>query len=257
MSFLRLMAVVAMSLISPFASAKNIYQEGTKGHELARFAESVLPESVTPYFILQNDKGFFYSQVSQNQRAQVLSQESEIAMLRGLKPVRNSAVAYADFVKETPEGALRKVCRVVFVDPKRAVIGSTLMHELMHCRIQSAQLDDSFREKIMDAAYLSKGVERSHAYVNFEEVLARAMSLAFMVNYGIKEDADFFKHRLSAKYPSNPGPKSMGRVIHLCIDKGACSIDPDHLAERLLSDEVFRSLMSQDMKDNYEVKSHG
>lgn len=250
MKITKLLMTIALSTFSIWASAENIYREGTKGYELATYAKTVLPASVTPYFILAKDKGFFYGQIDQAKRAEVLSTASQNAFQAANTNVSSRAVAFAKYELSLPEGADRKVCKVVFVDEKRAVVGSTLMHELMHCRIGSAELEADYRAQIGKVVALEKDIRPGASLSMFEEVLARAMSLSYIVNYGIKEDADFFQRRIQLPYPSNPGPNAMPRVLHLCIQKGACSIEAGSLAKKLLNDDEFKQLLIKDFKAN-------
>jgi hypothetical protein len=78
-----------------------------------------------------------------------------------------------------------------------------------------------------------------------------------MVNYGIKEDGDFFMTRLKKPYPVNPGPKSVPRAMALCIDKGSCTIDVGQLAKKLLDDNEFVSDLRNDMIEGhaYDVRT--
>ncbi|MBD8088619.1 hypothetical protein IFT48_01345 [Pseudomonas fluorescens] len=250
MKLSKLLMTIALSTFSIWASAENIYREGTKGYELATYAKTVLPASVTPYFIMAKDKSFFYGQIDQSKRTDVLSGESQSALQAANVNVNSRAVAFAKYELSLPEGAARNVCKVVFVDPKRAVVGSTLMHELMHCRIGSAELKNDYRQQISKIVSLDKSIKPGASLSMFEEILARAMSLSYIVNYGIKEDGDFFQRRMDLPYPSNPGPSAMPRVLHLCLEKGACSVEAGSLAEFLLSDDEFRALLIKDFRAN-------
>lgn len=250
MKFTKLLMTIALSTFSIWASAQNIYREGTQGFELASYAKTVLPASVTPYFILAKDKAYFYGQIDQAKRAEVLSTASQSALQATNVNVSSRAVAFAKYELGLPEGASRKVCKVVFVDEKRAVVGSTLMHELMHCRIGSAELKDDYRAQISKVVGLDTDIRPGASLSMFEEVLARAMSLSYIVNYGIKEDADFFQRRIQLPYPSNPGPNAMPRVLHLCLQKGVCSIEAGSLANTLLSDPEFKQMLIKDFKSN-------
>lgn len=251
MKIFKLVLAVALTLTSAIASAENIYREGTKGHELATYAQTVLPDSVTPYFVMAKDKGYFLGQVDQAKRTKVLSDES-LKTLQGLAvDVHRRAVAFAKYETVIPEGANRNVCRVVFVDSSRAVIGSTLMHELMHCRIGSAELNPEYRRQFMKAVGMAEGIDPGAALTMFEEILARAMSLSYIVNYGIEEDGAFFKERLSKSYPANPGPHSMPRVLRICLKEDACSVEAGSLAKTLLSDGEFRVALQKDFQSNH------
>jgi len=252
MKLSKLLMTIALSTFSIWASAENIYREGTKGYELATYAKKVLPASVTPYFVMAKDKSFFYGQIDQSKRPDVLSGESQSALQAANVNVNSRAVAFVKYELSLPEGAARNVCKVVFVDPKRATIGATLMHELMHCRIGSAELENGYRQQLNKVVNLDKSITPGASIAMFEEILARAMSLSYIVNYGIKEDGDFFQRRVDLPYPSNPGPNVMPRVLHLCLDKGACSVEAGSLAEYLLSDEEFKNLLVKDFRANDE-----
>lgn len=236
----------------PKVGANNIYREGTRGHTLAAFAQTVLPPTVTPYFIMGQDKSFFYDQVDQSKRQAVLSASSMKALQEMSTAAPARASAFAKFELGLPEGANRTVCKVVFVDPDRAVVGSTLMHELMHCRIGSAELNSEYRDQLMKAiGFAESDLKPGAALSMFEEILARAMSLSYIVNYGVDQDGEFFKTRMTKPYPMNPGPFSMPRVLHICLKKGACSIEAGALAKTLLSDAKFTKLLREDFNHNY------
>lgn len=231
--------------------ANNIYREGTRGYTLAEFAKTVLPPTVTPYFIMGKDKSFFYDQVDQTKRQAVLSASSMNALQEMSTAAPARAVAIVKYEMDLPEGANRTACKIVFVDPDRAVVGSTLMHELMHCRIGSEELGPEYREQLMKAiGFAGSDVKPGAALSMFEEILARAMSLSYIVNYGVNQDGEFFQTRMTKPYPMNPGPFSMPRVLHICLKKGVCSINAGSLAKTLLSDAEFTRLLKEDFKHN-------
>lgn len=252
MKIFKLVLAVALTLTSAIASAENIYREGTKGHELATYAQTVLPDSVTPYFVMAKDKGYFLGQVDQVKRDKVLTATSQTVLQE--KPISafSKTIALTEYEKTIPEGNKRRVCKIVFVDESQAYIGSTLMHELMHCRVGSAELNEKYRSQFMRAIKLAEGIRPGTALSMFEEILTRGMSLSYIVNHGIKEDADFFQRQIKKPYPVNPGPRSMSRVLHLCIKEGACPIEAGDLAKKLLDDAEFRRLLALDFKANYE-----
>lgn len=250
MSPSKIIASLGLMLLSALAQAENIYRHGTQGYELASFASTVLPPSVTPYFIMAREKWLFAGQIDSQKASHVLSASSQAALQKAPVAVNERAAAFAKYELNLPEGANRRVCKVVFVDPKRATVGSTLMHELMHCRIGSAELNADYRAAIMKVAGLAQGVPAGAALSMFEEILARAMSLSYIVNEGIKQDREFFETRLNKPYPYNPGPYTMPRVLHICLKKGACSVDAGSLAATLLADEEFRTLLARDFVAN-------
>ena len=251
MKFTRLIITVALPLIALTAQADNLYRGGTKGYELAAYAEKVLPKNVSPYFVMAKDQDFFINQYSPKVNT-VLSKKSLSVLETKEWKASPRVVAFTEYTDLVPETQSRSVCVVVFIDSERAVVGSTLMHELMHCRIGAAELKNDYRTQIVRAGTLDPAIPGGSQLTMFEEVLARALSLTFLVNAGLKEDSDFFLHRVGQAYPSNPGPKSVPRAMKICIEKGACSTDVGVLAKQLLDDPDFVAKMKVDMKAAYQ-----
>jgi len=236
----------ALSLLTLNATAANLYRPGTQGHELAAYAEKVLPSTVSPYFVMIKDTRFFESQLSDTAN-KVLSPASLKTLSIKSWSAAPRASAFTVYGRIIPETERRNVCVVVFAASDRAKVGSTLMHELMHCRIQAAEITTGYTDQVRRVIALEPSLTKGKQLRMFEEVLARAMSFAFLVNQGVKEDGDFFRNRLSSPYPSNPGPLSVRRAVEMCVNKGACSVDPATLAKTLLDDKSFVAALKQDM----------
>lgn len=236
----------ALSLLTLNATAANLYRPGTQGHELAAYAEKVLPSTVSPYFVMIKDTRFFESQLSDTAN-KVLSPASLKTLSIKSWSAAPRASAFTVYGRIIPETERRNVCVVVFAASDRAKVGSTLMHELMHCRIGAAEVTEAYTKQAYRAAATVAGIPAGPQLSMFEEVFARAMSLTFMVNQGIKEDGDFFVNRLNKPYPMNPGPKSVTRAMSLCIEKDSCSVEVAALAKRLLDDREFVEDLRSDM----------
>jgi hypothetical protein len=242
---------IILCSLSFAVKADNIYLSGTTGYELAAYAEKVLQKGVSPYFVMAKDPAFFKGQYSSKINTKLSKKSLNVLETKNWK-ASSRVVAFTKYTDLVPETESRSVCVVVFVDSQRAVIGSTLMHELMHCRIGAAELNNGYRTQIVRAGTLDPAIPGGSQLTMFEEVLARALSLTFLVNDGLKEDGDFFLHRVSQAYPSNPGPKSVPRAMKICIEKGACSTDVGVLAKRLLDDPEFVANFKVDMKAAYQ-----
>lgn len=244
---------ITAALLGPALTvqADNLYLEGTQGYALAAYAEKVLPKGVSPYFVMAKDAKFFKMQYSPKVTS-VLSKNSLNVLETKDWKASPRVVAFTKYIDLVPETQSRNVCVVVFVDSQRAVVGSTLMHELMHCRIGAAEVKNDYRSQIVRAGTLDSEIPGGSQLTMFEEVLARALSLTFLVNNGLKEDSDFFLHRVGQAYPSNPGPRSVPRAMKICIEKGACSTDVGALAKRLLDDPEFVAYLKIDMKAAYQ-----
>jgi hypothetical protein len=248
MKFTKWLITAALPLLALTAQADNLYREGTKGYELAAYAEKVLPKGVSPFFMMAKDRDFFIEQMASNADTKDVLSPSDVKNLHSMDlSAPSRTAAWTKYVNLVPGVRQRKVCVVVFMDPERAAVGSTLMHELMHCRIEAAELTKEYGEQIMRVVKIAPQIDVGAQLMMFEEVFARAMSLSFLVNEGLKEDADFFLRRKSLPYPSNPGPKSVPRVMHICIQKGNCSTDVATLAKTLLDDDDFVSSLRADM----------
>lgn len=246
MKITKFLLASALSLLALNATAANLYRPGTQGHELAAYAEKVLPSTVSPYFVMIKDTRFFESQLSDTAN-KVLSPASLKTLSAKSWSAAPRASAFTVYGRIIPETEKRNVCVVVFAESDRAKVGSTLMHELMHCRIGAAEVTEAYTKQAYRAAATVTGIPAGAQLSMFEEVFARAMSLTFMVNQGIKEDGDFFVNRLNKPYPMNPGPKSVTRAMSLCIEKGSCSVDVAALAKKLLDDREFVEDLRSDM----------
>lgn len=246
-----LLVVIGLLLPDPEKSAaQNIYMPGTHGSALAEFAKTVLPPSVTPYFVMSKDRRYFLDQADQTKLGKKIS-VTALERLQVLPQFHRRVAAFVDFDKHTREGSERRVCRIVFVDQALAQDESTVMHELMHCRIGSAELEGGYQQQIMKAVSFAPDIRPGPTLTMFEEILTRAMSLSYIVNYGVMADANFFRNRINKGYPVNPGVHSMPRVIQICIVKNKCSIDAEELAKTLLSDQEFVRLLKLDYAENH------
>lgn len=238
----------ALSLLTLEATAANLYRPGTQGHKLAAYAEQVLPSTVSPYFVDAKNRGKFSAELQPGAMDEIgISKASQVSASRINVETTADVTALATYDKTLPERMDRKLCTVVFFRQGESEVGSTLMHELLHCRIQAAEITAAYTDQVRRVIVLAPSLTKGKQLRMFEEVLARAMSLAFLVNHGLNEDGDFFRTRLSSPYPSNPGPLSVRRAVEICVNKGACSVDPATLAKTLLDDSVFVSALKQDM----------
>lgn len=246
--------------VSPHAVVKaekpviqNLYRPGTRGYELAEFAKIVLPATVTPYFVMAKDRALFLGQTDPEKLGKMISSSALEALQKDIS-IPPRAAALASYTFDENHKDQRSVCQITFVDPARAIVGSTLMHELMHCRIGVAELQPRYKRVVVPkVGGLVPGIPPGAALSMFEEIQARAMSLSYIVNYGVKQDAEFFKSRLADPYPSNPGVHSLARVIQICLLRDRCSIEPGPLAETLLDDQEFVRLLKLDFQQNHAV----
>lgn len=238
----------ALSLLTLNATAANLYRPGTQGHELAAYAEKVLPSTVSPYFVDAKNRAKFSAELLPDAMDKIgISKSSQVSASRINVETTSDVTALAAYDKALPERKDRKLCTVVFLRKGEAEVGSTLMHELMHCRIQAAEITTAYTDQVRRVIAMEPSLTKGKQLRMFEEVLARAMSFSFLVNQNIKEDGEFFRNRLSSPYPSNPGPLSVRRAVEMCINKGACSVDPTALAKTLLDDKAFVAALKQDM----------
>lgn len=238
----------ALSLLALNSAAENLYRPGTQGHKLAAYAENVLPSTVSAYFVDAKNRDKFSSDLQPGAMDKIgISKSSQVAASRIRVETTSDVTALAAYDKALPERKDRKLCTVVFLRQGESELGSTLMHELLHCRIQAAEITTAYTNQVRRVIALEPSLSKGKQLRMFEEVLARAMSFAFLVNQNIKEDGDFFRNRLSSPYPSNPGPLSVRRAVEMCVDKGACSVDPAALAKTLLDDKEFVAALKQDI----------
>lgn len=250
MKFTKFLIASALSLLAHNAAAENLYRPGTQGHELAAYAEKVLPSTVSPYFVEENERSKFTGQLKNGAMDEIgISRSSQMAAPRIEVATTSDVTAMATYDIALPERKDRSLCTVVFIRPGEAKIGSTLMHELMHCRIQASEITQPYTEQVKRVIVLDPSLTKGKQLRMFEEVLARAMSFSFIVNHGIKEDGEFFKTRLSSPYPYNPGPLSVRRAVEICMEKGVCSVEPASLAKKLLDDSTFVTALKQDMRN--------
>lgn len=248
MKFTKWLITAALPLLALTAQADNLYREGTKGYELAAYAEKLLPKGVSPYFVMASDRSFFPAQIREGALDEIGISAKSQKVIPFIKIKATSDVtALTEYDKSIPERQDRKLCTVIFVRNSEAKIGSTLMHELMHCRIEASEITESYTDQARRVVALVPQLGQGKQLGMFEEVLARAMSLTFLVNEGVKEDGEFFKSRLEKPYPYSPGPQSVKRAAHICIQKDACSTDPAALTKKLMDDAVFVSAMKEDM----------
>lgn len=257
MKFTRWLISLALTIQALTAQADNLYREGTKGYELAAYAEKVLPKGVSPYFVMASDRSFFLAQIRDGALDDIDISAKSQKVIPFIKIKATSDVtALTEYDKGIPERKDRKLCTIIFVRSGEAEIGSTLMHELMHCRIEASEMKTDYDTQVSRIIVMEPRLTTGKQLRMFEEVLARAMSLTFLVNHGVKEDGEFFKTRLSKPYPYNPGPRSVRIAAHLCIEKNACSTDPALLSKKLLDDPDFVSAMKQDMIEGaaYDAK---
>lgn len=246
-----------LCILSFAVKADNIYLSGTKGYEMAAYAEKVLPKSVSPYFVMASDRNFFPAQIREDALDQIgISTKSQKLIPLISVKATSDVTALTEYDRRTEERKDRKLCTIIFVRDDEAKIGSTLMHELMHCRIEASEIKTDYNVQVSRIIVLEPKLTTGKQLRMFEEVLARAMSLTFLVNYGFKEDGEFFKTRLSKPYPYNPGPRSVRIAVHLCIEKNTCSTDPALLSKKLLDDSTFVTAMKQDMVQGaaYDLK---
>jgi len=248
MKITKFLLASALSLLALNATAENLYRPGTQGHELAAYAEKVLPSTVSPYFVDARNRAKFSAELQPGALDKIgISKTSQASASLIRVETTADVTALASYDKSLPERKDRKLCTVVFVRQGESKVGSTLMHELMHCRIQAAEITTGYTDQVRRVIALEPSLTKGKQLRMFEEVLARAMSFAFLVNQGVKEDGDFFRNRLSSPYPSNPGPLSVRRAVEMCVNKGACSVDPATLAKTLLDDKSFVAALKQDM----------
>jgi hypothetical protein len=248
MKFIKWLITATLPLLALTAQADNLYREGTKGYELAAYAEKVLPKGVSPYFVMASDRSLFPAQIREGALDEIGISAKSQKVIPFIKIKATSDVtALTEYDKTIPERNDRKLCTVIFVKDAEAKIGTTLMHELMHCRIEASEIKADYNAQVSRIIVMEPSLTTGKQLRMFEEVLARAMSLTFLVNEGIKEDGEFFTKRLDKPYPMNPGPKSVKRATHICIQKNACSTDPASLAKKLLDDPEFVAGMKQDM----------
>jgi len=248
MKFTKWLITAALPLLALTAQADNLYREGTKGYELAAYAEKVLPKGVSPYFVMASDRSFFPAQIREGALDEIGISAKSQKVIPFIKVSTTSDVtALTEYDRRTEERKDRKLCTIIFVRAGEDKVGSTLMHELMHCRIESFEITAGYTSQVNRVVTLQPSLTPGKQLRMFEEVLARAMSLTFLVNQGVKEDGEFFKTRLAKPYPYNPGPKSVNIAARICINKNACSTDPAILAKKLLDDPVFVSALKEDM----------
>ena len=246
-----------LCLLSFVVKADNMYLAGTKGYELAAYAEKVLPKGVSPYFVMASDRSLFPAQIRDRALDEIGISAKSQKLIPFIKVNTTSDVtALTDYDRRTDERKDRKLCTIIFVRDEEAKIGSTLMHELMHCRIEASEIKTDYNAQVSRIVVMEPRLTTGKQLRMFEEVLARAMSLTYLVNHGFKEDGEFFKTRLFKPYPYNPGPRSVRIAVRLCIEKNACSTDPALLSKKLLDDASFVSAMKQDMVEGaaYDLK---
>lgn len=260
-----ILAATLLTLLSLTATAKadNIYKEGTLGFKLYEQIAAVLPNEVTPVFILASDKMFFMKQIDTTKLGNTpVTIDSLAYAMKAVKPevVKNSRAHVIGDSKIPGNEKAGYVCPMVFSELKYTASLRTVFHEAMHCKTNFNAQSFDFRRALSPAYYATSGISVSQFTGLFDEALAAALQVAYAYNNGLTDGLEMVKEAasMSAQGHHSFGPNFSRHFLKLCGKKGACPTDTMAMLKKLTGDQKTMSLIVGDIvAKNSFMKSKG